>query len=89
MTLVTTSWPNTVELCRSKISGTNYAENVVSNAAGIRGGWAVASVGAEIGTAICLRVGTVIGGLIGGIGGGIGAFRVSRKVSSLFHRKQK
>lgn len=61
MTLVTTSWPDTVELCRSRISGTNYAENVVSNAAGIRGGWAVASVGAEIGTAICSGIGIVIG----------------------------
>lgn len=86
---VATSVPDTVKLCRGKISGVDYAENMVSNAAGIGGGWAGASVGAAIGTAICPGVGTVIGGLIGGIGGGIGASSTSRKVTSLFRRKRK
>lgn len=70
---VAISVPDTVKLCRGKISGADYAENTVSNAAGIGGGWAGVSAGAAIGTAICPGVGTVIGGLIGGIGGGIGA----------------
>ena len=86
---VATSVPDTVKLCRGKISGADYAENMVSNAAGIGGGWAGASAGAAIGTAICPGVGTVIGGLIGGIGGGIGASSASRKVTSLFRRKRK
>ena len=86
---VATSVPDTVKLCRGKISGADYAENMVSNAAGIGGGWAGASVGAAVGTAICPGVGTVIGGLVGGIGGGIGASSASRKVTSLFRRKRK
>ena len=85
---VATSIPDTVKLCRGKISGADYAENMVSNAAGIGGGWAGASAGAAIGTAICPGVGTVIGGLIGGIGGGVGASSVTRKVTSLFRRKR-
>lgn len=86
---VATSIPDTVKLCRGKISGADYAENLVSNAAGISAGWAGASAGAAIGTAICPGVGTVIGGLIGGIGGGVGASSASRKVTSLFRRKRK
>lgn len=85
---VATSIPDTVKLCRGKISGADYAENLVSNAAGISAGWAGASAGAAIGTAICPGVGTVIGGLIGGIGG-VGASSASRKVTSLFRRKRK
>lgn len=85
---VATSVPDTVKLCRGKISGADYAENMVSNAAGIGGGWAGASAGAAIGTAICPGVGTVIGGLIGGIGGGVGASSATRKVTSLFRRKR-
>ena len=49
---VATSVPDTVKLCRGKISGSDYAENMVSNAAGIGGGWAGASAGAALGTAI-------------------------------------
>lgn len=87
--LVATAIPDTVKLCRGKISGADYAENMVSNAAGIGGGWAGASAGAAIGTAICPGVGTVIGGIVGGIGGGVGASSVSRKITSLFRRKRK
>lgn len=86
---VATSIPDTVKLCRGKISGADYAENMVSNAAGIGGGWAGASAGAAIGTAICPGIGTVIGGLVGGIGGGIGASSACRKVTSIFRRKRK
>ena len=86
---VATSVPDTVKLCKGKISGADYAENMVSNAAGIGGGWAGASAGAAIGTALCPGVGTVIGGLIGGIGGGIGASSASRRVTSLFRRKRR
>ena len=86
---VATSVPDTVKLCRGKISGADYAEKMVSNAAGIGGGWAGASAGAAIGTALCPGVGTVIGGLIGGIGGGIGASSASRRVTSLFRRKRR
>lgn len=84
---VATSVPDTIKLCRGKISGADYAENMVSNAAGIGGGWAGASAGAALGTAICPGIGTVIGGLIGGIGGGVGASSASRKVTSIFRRK--
>lgn len=79
-----TAIPDTVKLCRGKLSGADYAENMVSNAAGIGGGWA----GAAIGTAIFPGIGTIIGGLIGGIGGGIGASCASRKVTSIFRRNQ-
>lgn len=85
---VATSIPDTVKLCRGKISGADYAENMVSNAAGIGGGWAGASAGAAIGTAICPGIGTFIGGLVGGIGGGIGASSACRKVTSIFRRKR-
>ena len=86
---VATAIPDTIKVCRGKISGADYAENMVSNAAGIGGGWAGASSGAAIGTAICPGVGTVIGGLIGGIAGGMGASSVSRKVTGLFRKKNK
>lgn len=85
---VATSIPDTVRLCRGRISGADYAENMASNAAGIGGGWAGASAGAAIGTAICPGIGTVVGGLIGGLGGGIGASSATRKVTRLFRRKR-
>lgn len=85
---VATSIPDTVNLCRGKLSGADYAENVISNAAGIGGGWAGASAGAAAGTLICPGIGTILGGLIGGISGGIGASSASRKVTGLFRRKR-
>lgn len=84
---VATSIPDTVKLCRGKISGADYAENLASNAAGVGGGWAGASAGAAVGTAICPGVGTVIGGLVGAIGGGVAGSGISRKVTSFFRRK--
>lgn len=84
-----TAIPDTVKLCRSKLSGADYAENMISNAAGIGGGWAGASAGAAIGTAFFPGIGTIIGALIGGIGGGIGASSASRKVTSLFRSKRR
>lgn len=86
---VATAVPDTVKLCRGRIKGADYAENMASNAAGIGGGWAGASAGAALGTAICPGIGTVIGGLIGGVGGGIGASSACRKVTSIFRRKRK
>lgn len=80
---VATAVPDTVRLCRGKISGADYAENMASNAAGIGGGWVGASAGAALGTAICPGIGTVLGGLIGGIGGGVGASGVTRKISTI------
>lgn len=82
-----TAIPDTIKLCSGKLSGADYAESMISNAAGIGGGWAGASAGAAIGTAIFPGIGTIIGGLLGGIGGGIGASSASRKVTSLFRRK--
>ena len=81
---VGTTIPDTVKLCRGKISGREFAENTTSNAASVGGGWAGASAGAAIGSAICPGVGTVIGGIVGGIGGGIGASLGVKKVFSLF-----
>ena len=81
---VGTSIPDTIKLCRGKISGREYAENTVSNAAGVGGGWAGASAGAAIGTVICPGAGTVIGGIVGGLGGGIGASLGVKKVFSFF-----
>lgn len=85
VTFVGTSIPDTIKLCRGKISGRQYAENTVSNAAGVGGGWAGASAGAAIGTLICPGIGTTIGGIIGGLGGGIGA---SAGIRKLFKRKK-
>ena len=59
---VATSVPDTVKLCRGKISGADYAENMASNAAGISGGWA----GAALGTAICPGVGRKVSGFLRG-----------------------
>lgn len=61
---------------------------MISNAAGIGGGWAGASARAAIGTVIFPGFETIIGGLIGGINGGIGASCASRKVTSIFRRKR-
>lgn len=85
---VATSIPDTIKVCRGKMSGADYAENLASNAAGVAGGWSGASVGAAIGTAIFPGVGTIIGGLIGGIGGGIGASSAMRKATGLFRKRK-
>lgn len=74
---VATSVPDTVKLCRGKIFGADYAENMASNAARIGGGWVEVLAGAAIGTAICPGLGTVIGGIIGVIGSGVGTSRVN------------
>lgn len=81
---VGTSIPDTVRLCCGKITGREYTENTVSNAAGVGVGWAGASVGAAIGSAVFPGVGTIVGGIVGGIGGGIGASLGVKKVFSLF-----
>lgn len=65
-----------------------HGRKMVSNAAGIGGGWAGASAGAAIGTVIFPGFETIIGGLIGGTSGGIGASCASRKVTSIFRRKR-
>ena len=81
---VVTTIPDVVNLCRGKISSTEFAENTTTNAAGVGGGWAGASAGAAIGSAIFPGVGTVIGGIAGGIGGGMGASLGVKKVISWF-----
>ena len=81
---VGTSIPDTVRLCRGRITGREYAENTASNAAGVGGGWAGASAGAAIGSAVFPGVGTIVGGIVGGIGGGIGVSLGVRKVFSFF-----
>lgn len=85
---VATSIPDTIKLCRGKMSGADYAENLASNAAGIGGGWAGASAGAALGTAIFPGVGTIVGGFIGGIGGGIGASSAMRKATGFFRKRK-
>ena len=76
--------PDTEKLCQGKMSGTEFAENTTSNAAGIGTGYAGATAGAAIGTAICPGIGTVIGGFIGGLGGGIAGSAAVKGLFSLF-----
>lgn len=77
------SIPDTIKLCRGKISSREYVESTTSNAAGVGGGWAGTCIGATIGSVICPGVGTAIGGIIGGLGGGVGASLGVKKVLSL------
>ena len=81
---VGTTIPDTIKLCRSKISGREYAENTVSNAASVGGGWVGASAGAAAGSMICPGIGTVIGGIVGGLGFGIGASIGTKKIFEFF-----
>lgn len=78
--------PDAVKVCRGKMSGGQFCENVASNTAGLGGGYAGATAGAAIGTAIFPGVGTVIGGFIGGLGGGLACSSVVRKGCSLFRK---
>ena len=75
--------PDTVRLCRNKISGKEYAIRTASNGAGLAGGTGGAWVGSAIGTAICPGIGTAVGGFIGSMVGGIGG---SSLVSRLCRR---
>ena len=81
---VGTTIPDTIKLCRGKISGKEFAENTVSNAASVGGGWIGASAGAAAGSMICPGIGTVIGGIVGGLGIGMGASIGSKKIFGLF-----
>lgn len=63
--------PDAVKVCRGKMSGGQFVENLASNGAGIGGGYVGATAGAAIGTAIFPGVGTAVGGFIGGIAGGV------------------
>lgn len=83
---VGTSIPDTIKLCRGKISGREFAENTTANAASVGGGWAGASAGAAVGSLICPGLGTVIGGVVGGLGGGIGASICTKKVFSIIRK---
>ena len=73
---VGTTIPDVVNLCRGKITGSEFAENATTNAAGVGGGWAGASAGAAIGSAIFRGAGTVIGGIVGGMGASLGVKKV-------------
>ena len=81
---VGTTIPDTIKLCRGKISGKEFAENTVSNAASVGGGWIGASAGAAAGSMICPGIGTVIGGIVGGLGIGMGASIGTKKVFRFF-----
>lgn len=78
--------PDAVKVCRGKMSGGQFAENLVSNGAGIGGGYAGATAGAAIGTAIFPGVGTAIGGFVGGLAGGIATSGAARGVCRLFRK---
>lgn len=78
--------PDAVKVCRGKMSVGQFAENLVSNGAGIGGGYAGATAGAAIGTAIFPGVGTAIGGFIGGLAGGKASSGAVRRVCHLFRK---
>lgn len=78
--------PDAVKVCRGKMSGGQFAENLASNGAGIGGGYAGATAGAAIGTAIFPSVGTAIGGFIGGLAGGMASSGAVRGVCRLFRK---
>ena len=83
VSFVVSAVPDTVRLCRNKISGKEYAIRTASNGAGLAGGTGGAWVGSAIGTAICPGIGTAVGGFIGSMVGGIGG---SSLVSKLCRR---
>ena len=83
VSFVVSAVPDTVRLCRNKISGKEYAIRTASNGAGLAGGTGGAWVGSAIGTAICPGIGTAVGGFVGSMVGGIGG---SNLVSRLCRR---
>ena len=83
VSFVVSAVPDTVRLCRNKISGKEYLIRTASNGAGLAGGTGGAWAGAAIGTAICPGIGTAVGGFIGSMAGGIGG---STLVSKLCRR---
>lgn len=83
VSFVVSAVPDTVRLCRNKISGKEYAIRTASNGAGLAGGTGGAWVGSAIGTAICPGIGTAVGGFVGSMVGGIGG---SSLVSRLCRR---
>ena len=83
VSFVVSAVPDTVRLCRNKISGKEYLIRTASNGAGLAGGTGGAWVGSAIGTAICPGIGTAVGGFIGSMVGGIGG---SSLVSRLCRR---
>ena len=78
--------PDTVRLCRGRITGKEFGERTACNGAGAIGGTGGAWAGAAIGSCICPGIGTAVGGFIGGLAGGMGA---SAGVGKLFRRKKK
>ena len=83
VSFVVSAVPDTVRLCRNKISGKEYLTRTASNGAGLAGGTGGAWAGAAIGTAICPGIGTAVGGFVGSMVGGIGG---SSLVSRLCRR---
>ena len=83
VSFVVSAVPDTVRLCRNKISGKEYAIRTASNGAGLAGGTGGAWIGSAIGTAICPGIGTAVGGFVGSMVGGIGG---SNLVSRLCRR---
>lgn len=83
VSFVVSAVPDTVRLCRNKISGKEYLIRTASNGAGLAGGTGGAWAGAAIGTAICPGIGTAVGGFVGSMVGGIGG---SSLVSRLCRR---
>lgn len=81
---VVSAIPDTVRLCRGKISGKEFGKRTACNGAGAIGGTGGAWAGAAIGSCLCPGIGTAVGGIIGSIAGGVGA---SVGVGHLFRKK--
>lgn len=80
VSFVVSSVPDTVRLCRNKISGKEYLIRTASNGAGLAGGTGGAWAGAAIGTAICPGIGTAVGGFVGSMVGGIGGSSLASRL---------
>ena len=80
VSFVVSAVPDTVRLCRNKISGKEYLIRTASNGAGLAGGTGGAWAGAAIGTAICPGIGTAVGGFVGSMVGGIGGSSLASRL---------
>ena len=72
--------PDTVRLCRGKITAREYGCRTAESAASTAGGSVGYMAGMALGTAVCPGIGTVIGGLVGSLCGGMAAGAGARKL---------
>lgn len=84
--LVAQTIPDTYKLCKGKISGVDFTENLTSNTVGIGGGYGGAAAGVAVGTAVSPGIGTVVGGVIGGVVGGIAGSSAVRGIWHIFRK---